>query len=139
VSAQVARLRYLADQVNTASAGGLIVLLYDRLGLDIEVAAAAQADGDLIAASGALSHAQRVVTELFTSLDTSTWSGGDNLAALYQYLLLNLINARTAPDQARLRGLGEIVSSLRAAWQQAVAESNSGQRSGESGALTRVG
>lgn len=122
MSALAARARYLADQVSTASPAALIVMLYDRLGLDIELAAAAQDDDDRMAAAHALAHGQRVVTELLSSLDRSAWSGADDLAALYRYVLLGLIDARTTPDPQRLRGLGVIVADLRSAWQAASAE-----------------
>jgi len=135
MSAQAAKLRYLADRVNTASPAALVVLLYDRLALDIEIATAAQSDGDPIAAAVALSHAQRIVTELLTSLDRSAWVGADDLAALYRYLLMGLIDARTSPETDQLRPLGVIVAQLGSAWRAAEVELAGQQPSG----LSRVG
>jgi flagellar protein FliS len=122
MSAEAARLRYLTDRVSTATPAALIVMLYDRLALDIEMAATAQFEGDRIAAAAALAHAQRVVTELLTSLDQTVWTGAADLADLYHYLLLELINARSYRNPARVRALGAIVAGLRSAWQQAGSE-----------------
>ncbi len=119
MSAVAARRRYLADQVSTASPAALIVMLYDRLALDLEVATTAYAAGQPLEAGLALSHAQRIVGELLTSLDPTAWTGAADLAALYRYLLDGLITARAAGHPAALRGLAAIVASLRAAWAQA--------------------
>jgi flagellar protein FliS len=122
MTSQDARLRYLADRVSTATPAALIVMLYDRLGVDIELAAAAQDAGDPAAASGPLRHAQQILAELLTSLDTAAWSGGDDLAALYRYLLMGLIAAKSTPDPSALRGFGTIVTELRSAWHGAALE-----------------
>lgn len=140
MSAAAARLRYLTDQVNTASPAALIVLLYDRLSLDIDVAVAGQAEGDVVAAATALAHGQRIVTELLTSLDIADWSGGEDLAALYRYLLLGLIDARTTTDPRHLAQLGKIVADLRSAWHGAAVQLASGaaEKSADA-AIARVG
>ncbi len=105
--------------MSTASPAALIVMLYDRLALDIEVAATAQVDGDRIACATALAHAQRVVTELLTSLDQTVWTGAADLADLYRYLLLELDQRpQLSRTRAKVRALGAIVADLRSAWQR---------------------
>ncbi len=122
MSNEAARARYLADKVNTATPAQLIVMLYDRLALDIEVAAVAQAKGDHLAASAPLLHGQRIVTELLVTLDTSVWTGADDLASLYAYILQGLMMAKAHPDESKLRALGIIVADLRFAWSGAAAQ-----------------
>lgn len=107
------RLRYLADAVSTATPAQRIVMLYDRMGLDIERAASA---GEPHLASPHIRHAQQIVAELMSSLDASTWSGADNLAALYGFVLTELIATNADPDPVRLRAVGAIVSDLRQSW-----------------------
>jgi flagellar protein FliS len=117
VSAESARLRYLTNAVSTASPAQRIVMLYDRLTLDItRAAAAAEDETDLAGHVGHTRHAQQIVAELRASLDLNIWDGADNLAGLYGYLLRELINAHAQPDPAALRALGEIVTDLRASW-----------------------
>jgi flagellar protein FliS len=122
MSAQAARARYLADRVSTASPAALIVLVYDRLSLDLESATAAYREGRPADASIALSHAQRIVTELLNSLDTSSWVGGDDLAALYRYLMATFVAARSSADESLLPTAVAIVTSLQNAWRQAALE-----------------
>lgn len=119
MNAQEIRQRYLADKVNTATPAQLVVMLYDRLAIDLERATAAQSDNDPAAASAPLLHAQQIVAELHSSLDTSSWDGGEGLASLYQYLLLELIAVRRTPDRARLQAIAKIVADLRSAWSEA--------------------
>jgi flagellar protein FliS len=131
VSAPAARQRYLADKVNTATPAQLIVMLYDRLTVDIERAATAQSAGDLAAGSAPLLHAQQIVTELHSSLNVSVWAGGEQLASLYVYILLEIIGVHGTPDPERLRAVGQIVLDLRSAWSQAAEQLTSGVRLSE--------
>jgi flagellar protein FliS len=120
VAASPAQLRYLADAANTASPARLIVMLYDRLLLDINRAMAAQDAGDDVAAREQLSHASQIVSELLGSLDTSgVWAGAGNLASLYVFLINELMTAGLAATPGRLVKCRQIVFDLRSAWQQA--------------------
>jgi flagellar protein FliS len=118
VPADSARARYLADAVATATPARRIVLLYDRLWLDIQRGQAAQDCADP-AARDHLQHAQQIVAELLGSLDTETWSGAADLASLYLYLLRELMDESVQPQPGRLAGLTRVVFDLRSSWQQA--------------------
>jgi flagellar protein FliS len=125
VPADTARARYLADAVATATPARRIVLLYDRLWLDIQRAQAAQDSGDGTARDH-LQHAQQIVAELLGSLDVSAWSGAADLASLYSYLLRELIGEVLEPRPGRLAAATKIVSDLRSSWQQAEAQLQGG-------------
>jgi flagellar protein FliS len=125
VPADLARARYLADAVATASPAQRIVLLYDRLWLDIQRAQAAQDCGE-VSARDHLQHAQQIVAELLGSLDVTAWSGAADLASLYSYLLRELIGEVIEPLPGRLAAATRIVSDLRLSWQQAEAQLQSG-------------
>src|SRR3954467_3203093 len=92
------RERYLGDTVNTASPGKLLVMLYDRLILDLSRGEQAITDGNRPEASRQLLHAQDILAELLASLDTSVWEGGPGLAGLYGFLLTELIGANIKGD-----------------------------------------
>jgi len=119
VPVDAARARYLADAVATATPGRRIVLLYDRLWLDLQRAQAARDAEQPDAARDHLQHAQQIVAELLGSLDQNAWSGAANLAALYGYLLRELIAEGGEPRPGRLALISKIVSDLRSTWQQA--------------------
>ena len=135
-----ARARYLADAVATATPARRIVLLYDRLWLDIQRAQAAQ-DCDDSSARDHLQHAQQIIAELLGSLDVNAWSGAANLASLYSYLLRELIGEVVEPRPGRLATVTRIVTDLRASWQQAEAQLQGGAPAGvaEGREAVRVG
>ncbi|GAA2036740.1 flagellar export chaperone FliS [Pseudokineococcus marinus] len=117
-----ARARFLADAVATASPAKLLTMLYDRLVLDLSRAERAQAAGDRATANAQLQHAQDVVTELHSSLDTSGasgWAGAAGLAGLYAFLASELVEANISGDVARTAACRGIVEPLRDAWHQA--------------------
>lgn len=114
MSADELRTRYLRDKVMTASPAQRVVMIYDRLGLDLTRAAAGTADQ--IAETGAhLAHAMQIVTELQSSLDISAGGPADSLASIYGYLLRELITIRGGQLQ-RLPAVIEMVAGLRQAW-----------------------
>jgi flagellar protein FliS len=116
------RARYLGDTVSTASPQQLLVMLYDRLALDLERGETALTDGDRELAREQLMHAQEIVIELRASLRVDIWDGGPRLAALYTWLLGELIQANLRGDVRRVGDCRRIVEPLRDAWAQAAIE-----------------
>lgn len=110
-----ARARYLRDRVMTATPAQRIVMMYDRLSLDLTQAATAE---DPAAAGTHLGHAMTIVAELQGSLDSTGGPAAQNLSSLYAYLLRELVAIRGG-DLSKLPPVSEIVSNLRATWAQA--------------------
>jgi flagellar protein FliS len=115
------RARYLSDGVTTASPQQLLVMLYDRLALDLERAEDALVGKDREAAHTQLMHAQEIVLELRSSLQVDVWEGGPRLAALYSWVIGELIQANLKGDVRRVRDCRKIVEPLRDAWREAAA------------------
>ena len=113
------RARYLGDSVTTASPQQLLVMLYDRLALDLERAQQAVAAGDRQEATAQLQHAQDIVLELLASLRVDVWEGGPRLAALYDWLIREMAQATIKPDANRIGSCRSVVEPLRDAWRQA--------------------
>jgi flagellar protein FliS len=113
------RARYMGDSVATASPHQLLVMLYDRLALDLERAETALEAGDREGARGPLLHAQEIIINLRASLKVEVWDGGPRLAALYAWLLTELIQANLKGDIRRVRDCRKVVEPLRDAWRQA--------------------
>ncbi|AIY16336.1 flagellar export chaperone FliS [Pimelobacter simplex] len=101
-----AQSAYRDNAVATASPARLLVMLVERLVLDVERGLAAQRAEDWPQAHHHLMHAQDVVVELESSLDVSAMTGGRELAALYEYLRTRLVVAnvrrRTATTEEAL-------------------------------------
>jgi flagellar protein FliS len=115
------RARYLGNAVTTASPQRLLVMLYDRLALDLERAERALTDGDRAGANEQLQHAQEIVLELQASLRVEIWDGGPRLAALYTWLLTELIRANVKGSARVVGDCRKIVEPLRDAWREAAA------------------
>ena len=121
MSAAALRARYVGDSVATASPQQLLVMLYDRLALDLERAADALTAGDRRVAGEQLRHAQDIVFELRSSLKVEAWEGGPRLASLYAWLLTELTTANVKGDRNRVQACRQVVEPLRDAWRQAAA------------------
>ena|SRR5947209_16757145 len=114
-----ARTRYLAETVATASPGQLLVMLYDRLVVDLTQAEEALRASDHPTASERLMHAQDIVAELRGSLDVTAWDGAPGLAQLYGFLFSQLIKANVRRDAGLVAECREVVEPLRDAWREA--------------------
>jgi flagellar protein FliS len=119
MNASMIRNRYVGDSVATASPSRLVTMLYDRLVRDLVAGEAAVTASDLAAANASLVHAQEIIWELAAGLDPSRWSGGPALAALYQFMLGELLDANVKKDAAKVASVRELVEPLRDAWHQA--------------------
>ena len=115
------RARYLSDRVATASPQQLLVMLYDRLALDLERAEEALVARRRQTAHNELMHGQEIIRELRGSLDVDAWEGGPRLAGIYAWLLGELIQANLKGDVRRVRDCRKIVEPLRDAWRAAAA------------------
>jgi len=121
MSAAALRARYMGDTVATASPQQLLVMLYDRLALDLERAETALGAGDRNDARAQLQHAQEIVFELRSSLKVDVWEGGPRLDALYGWLITELVQANVKGDRNRVSSCRKVVEPLRDAWRQAAA------------------
>lgn len=111
------RARYLSQRVMTATPGQRVVMLYDRLHLDLQRAGTV---ADPAESGEHVSHAMEIVAELAGSLDQAAGGPAENLASIYGYLLTELSTIRSGQTE-KLAGCQRIVASLREAWTQAVA------------------
>ncbi len=114
-----ARNAYMGGMVSTASPARLLVMLFERLGADVDRAVAAQEAGDHIAASPHLIHAQEIVLELRFSLDHDVWDGATRLDEIYSWLYRELIRANTSRDVTVTKACRKIVDPLVETWREA--------------------
>jgi flagellar secretion chaperone FliS len=120
------RDRYLSDSITTASPAKLLIMLYDRLILDLAKGEEALRSGARELANDRITHAQEIVLELRTSLDVEAWTGAPGLASLYGWLLTELIGANIARDADRVAACRTLVEPLRDAWSEAATAAVSG-------------
>ena len=119
--------RYLSEAVQTASPAARLVMIYDRLLLDLNRAEKACQQGDVADAHYALVHAQQIVGVLSDTLDMSVWEGAQNLHDLYEYIYGELITANLNKDASTVGNAISVVRPLAAAWHEG--SSDPGRRS----------
>ena len=114
-----AKNQYATDAASTASPQRLLVMLYDRLALDLERGELAIHRGDPSGAHDALVHAQDIVLELRVTLDIEIWPAGKQLAMVYDYLLELLVDAHMRKDSGPVATCRDLVAPIHDAWHQA--------------------
>ena len=114
-----ARTAYLDASVATASPARLLVMLFDRLVLDVQRGLESQRSVDFEATHRHLTHAQDILLELTSSLRPEQFKGGYELAALYGYLHRQLVTANVRKDAAITAEVLSLVTDLADTWRQA--------------------
>lgn len=114
-----ARNAYMNAAVTTANPQRLLIMLFDRLVLDLKRGIEAQREEKYDEASAQLLHAQEIVSELRASLKVDVWEGGPQLAAIYDWLFGELVKANVSRDVAVTEGCLPIVESLAETWRDA--------------------
>jgi flagellar protein FliS len=113
------RERYLADSIATASPAKLLLMLFDRLVMDLARGEQALLAGDRPEANTHLKHAQDIVTELHVSLNLEAWEGAAGLGALYAFVETELVNANVRGDATKVAAVRELMEPLRDTWREA--------------------
>jgi flagellar protein FliS len=118
-----AKNAYVDNSVSTASPERLLVMLCDRLVLDVQRALEAQRERNHMEGHNQLVHAQEVVIHLRSTLRVEAWEGGPGLASLYDWLHNELIRANISKDPAVTEGCLSIVTNLADTWRTAAVQS----------------
>lgn len=118
-----ARAAYMDASIATASPAQLLVMLYQRLVLDVRRGLDAQRLHNHQEAHLQLTHAQDIVMELQSSLKADLFVGGEDLAALYGYLHRQLIIANVRKNAEITEHCLVLVTDLCETWSQAAAQS----------------
>lgn len=113
--------RYQATQVTTASAGDLIVLLYDGAIRFLTRAEAALGERRLDRASADISRGQDIILELITGLDYE--QGGQlagHLRDLYWFMYQTLLQANLEKNPQKIQTVIRLLDNVRGAWRTVV-------------------
>ena len=112
------RARFAATAMTTATPQALVVMLYERLVLDLQRAENAQRGGDRPTANSQLQHAQDIISALSECLDVDVWDGAPGLKALYTWLETELVEANVTQNPDRTGACRRVVEPLRDAWRE---------------------
>lgn len=114
-----ARAAYVDNSVATANPARLLVMLFDRLVLDIRRGLTGLESGNKQEAHDHLLHAQEIVVELRCSLNVDGWEGGPGLASIYDWLHTQLIRANVSKNAAIASNCLQLVTDLASTWREA--------------------
>ncbi|MFW5807523.1 MAG: flagellar export chaperone FliS [Spirochaetota bacterium] len=120
--------QYKQTQVNTASQGKLIVMLYDGIIRFLKIAAENMVPKTYDVANNTIIRAQDILTELTSSLNMD--KGGEianNLLSLYIYFKKRLLEANMQKDADILKEVIDHTVTLRDAWNEVSANDNTGE------------
>jgi len=121
MNANAAYQAYKSVQVNTASQGELIIMLFDGA-----VRMATQADhyieqGNIAGANEKLLRVQDIMFELISALNMDTGEIAKNLYQLYDFVNQLLIKANVTKDREPLQQALKLLTELRDMWREVVA------------------
>lgn len=116
---QNVRARYTSDGTAVIPQQRLLLMLYDRLVLDLEQAAEAIAARQPQISGKKLVHAQQILFELHAALNIEIWPQGARLKQLYLWFCSQLIQANTRQDAKVVQSVLGMVRELNGAWHTA--------------------
>ena len=111
---------YQSHAVQTANGPHLLLMLCDRMSVDIARAEVALGASDTMAANEHLQHAQKIVRMLRSALDPDGFRGAYELLSVYNFLEAHLIRANLEKDAALVQECADLVRPIHEAWGKAV-------------------
>lgn len=106
---------YRQQEVLTANAVDLIIMLYDGCIKQLKQARCCMQAKELAQANAAMMRAQDIVTELVRSLDLSIPLAKD-LLQLYDFILQEMLRINIKKDTEGIQPILDMLESLRGAW-----------------------
>ena len=113
--------QYAQTKIQTASGGDLVVMLYQGCIKFLRLAKKSMEEDNIHNTNEYLIRSQDIIMELLTTLDGE--KGGEvaqNLAALYEYMYRELIQANMKKDPERIDQVEGMMLELLEAWKEAV-------------------
>ena len=112
---------YLRHEVDGASQGKLIVMLYDAAIRFMRSAKKDIADKKVEEAHNNIIRAENILYELMSTLNTD--EGGElaqNLLQLYDFMIWELVEANTTKRVDKIENVLKVITPIRAAWKEVV-------------------
>ena len=111
---------YIKQEVEGATKGKLVLLLYDGAIKFMRVAVKAIDDNNIQDAHNNIMKAQNIIYELMSTLNMEVGDISRNLMRLYDFMIWQLIEANKEKSQEKIGTVIKLMSSLRDAWKDVV-------------------
>lgn len=132
---------YIKQEVEGATKGKLVLLLYDGAIKFMRVSTKAIEDNNIQEAHNNIMKAQNIIYELMSTLNMDVGDISRNLMRLYDFMIWQLIEANREKDKEKVESVIKLMSSLRDAWKDVVQkeEGNQKQEAEESKSINFAG
>ncbi|QAR33250.1 flagellar export chaperone FliS [Geovibrio thiophilus] len=120
---------YIRQEVEGATKGKLVLLLYDGAIKFMRIAVLAMEEGKIPEAHNNIMKAQNIVYELMSSLNMDAGEISQNLLRLYDFMIWSLIEANKSKDKAKVESAISVMCELREAWKGVVEQEERGNSS----------
>lgn len=107
---------YQNNQVNTASKGSLLLLLYDGLLKNLRLSVVSLEEKNNEKINLYLLKSQDIIEELMVTLNFDAGDIAKNLYTLYEYLKYELVQANIEKDINKVLNVQEMIRDLRDTW-----------------------
>lgn len=111
---------YIKQEVEGATKGKLVLLLYDGAIKFMRISIKAIEEQDIQGSHNNIMRAQNIVYELMSTLNMDAGDISKNLLRLYDFIIWQLIEANRDKSKEKIEGVIKIMSNLRDAWREVV-------------------
>lgn len=122
---------YIRQEVEGATKGKLVLLLYDGAIKFMRLAVLAIEEGKVPDAHNNIMKAQNIIYELMSSLNMDAGEISQNLLRLYDFMIWSLIEANKSKDKTKVESVVSIMTELREAWKSVVEQEERGGAAAE--------
>jgi len=119
---QQAQKTYLKNEIEGATKGKLVLLLYDGAIKFINMAVKAIEEKNIVAAHENIIKAENILYELLSTLNMEAGEIAENLFKLYDFAIWQLVEANKTKDAEKLTPVLGILKTLRDAWKEVVTQ-----------------
>lgn len=113
---------YIKQEVEGATRGKLVLLLYDGAIKFMRVAVKSIDENNIQDAHNGIMRAQNIIYELMSTLNMDAGDVSKNLLRLYDFMVWQLIEANKEKSKEKVDVVINLMSSLRDAWREVVAK-----------------
>ncbi len=117
---QQAQKTYLKNEIEGATKGKLVLLLYDGAIKFVNMAIKAIEEKNIVAAHENIIKAENILYELLSTLNMEAGEIAENLFKLYDFTIWQLVEANKTKDAEKLTPVLGILKTLRDAWKEVV-------------------
>jgi len=111
---------YIKQEVEGATKGKLVLLLYDGAIKFMRVSKKAIEENNIQEAHNNIMKAQNIIYELMSTLNMDVGDISRNLMRLYDFMIWQLIEANKEKSKEKVDSVINLMSSLREAWKEVV-------------------